>query len=277
MRIHVSTRHLLLVIALGGPALLRAQFQPPTSEELKMTDDPKAPGAAAVYLDREEVTNDELHFHSFYARIKVLQEKGKELATVNVSYQQTAVEYGESASKVTDIKARTIHPDGTIIPLTIKPEDLLVAKSGDVRINQKVFTLPSVEVGSILEYRYEVRYNDDYVSSPQWEIQQPYFVHNAHYAFTPFKGFLPGHQNQTRSFVQDAHGHISNLIWWSVLPTGSQIKYDVAGRYSVDLTDIPPIPREQWMPPLQSFLYKVLFYYSGAQGAPDFWVDEARR
>jgi hypothetical protein len=67
------------------PALVRAQFQQPTDEELKMTADPKAPGAAAVYLNVEEITNDQLHYHSFYARIKVLTEKGKELATVDDS------------------------------------------------------------------------------------------------------------------------------------------------------------------------------------------------
>jgi hypothetical protein len=63
-----------------------AQFQQPTDEELKMTADAKYPGAAAVYLNIEEIANDPLHYESFYARIKVLTEKGKELATVEVPY-----------------------------------------------------------------------------------------------------------------------------------------------------------------------------------------------
>ena len=46
---------------------------------------PKAPGAAAVYLNVEEIANDPLHFESFYARIKSARRKGlKELATVDV-------------------------------------------------------------------------------------------------------------------------------------------------------------------------------------------------
>jgi hypothetical protein len=69
--------HIALVILVSAPAtLVRAQFQQPTDEELKMTSDPKAQGAAAVYLNVEEITDDSHHFHSFYARIKVLQEKG---------------------------------------------------------------------------------------------------------------------------------------------------------------------------------------------------------
>src|SRR6202453_4363893 len=91
----------LFLAALACSPLLRAQFQPPTAEELKMTEDPKAPGAAAVYLNVEEITDDPLHYHSFYARIKVLTEKGKELATVDLPYEG-------GGSKVTDVKARTI-------------------------------------------------------------------------------------------------------------------------------------------------------------------------
>src|ERR1039458_4172348 len=144
MRTHVFLRCLPLLLALTSPAILLAQFQQPTDEELKMTADPKAPGAAAVYLNIEEIANDPMHFQSFYARIKVLTEKGKELATQEVPYLK-------GNFKITDIKARTIHSDGTIIPLVGKPEDLMISKSGDQQFGRKVFTLPSVEVGSILE------------------------------------------------------------------------------------------------------------------------------
>lgn len=76
-------KSLFLCCAVGlfaavSPAVLCAQFQPPNPDELKMTSDPKAPGAAAVYLDYEETDNDSLHSQIYYARIKVLTEKGKE-------------------------------------------------------------------------------------------------------------------------------------------------------------------------------------------------------
>jgi len=192
---------LSLVSTFSIPAM--AQFQAPTDEELKMTADPKAPGAAAVYLNVEEIANDPIHYQSFYARIKVLTEKGKELATVELPYLKTDF-------KISDIKGRTIHADGTVIPLAGKPEDLLIAKKGDLQANKKVFTLPSVEVGSILEYRYELRYDDNMQSSPRWDVQQPYFVHKAHYDFTPFKAFLPGSQNQTSMFIENSRGEVLN-------------------------------------------------------------------
>src|SRR5580692_6015888 len=98
---------LLLLPLSASPALLRAQFQPPDPDELKMTSDPKAPGAAAVYLEVREIDDDPIHYQLFYKRIKVLTEKGKELANVDVPYG--------GDWKVQDIKGRTIHSDGTII------------------------------------------------------------------------------------------------------------------------------------------------------------------
>jgi hypothetical protein len=275
MRIPALVRFLLLFIALLSPAFLRAQFQQPSDEELKMTSDPKAPGAAAVYLDIQENTNANLHFQSVYARIKVLTEKGKELATVEVPYLQ-----GDTT--VTDIKARTIHSDGTVIPLVGKPEDLLIVKSKSkngeqFQVDRKVFTLPSVEVGSILEYRYEIRIDDHLYTSPSWEIQRPYFVHKAHYYFLPFKAFLPGLQNMTSSYLIDNRGRqLNTLIWWPKLPKGVTVKDDVAGSYTVDVTDVPPAPQEEWMPPRDSYLYRVIFYYKNATSASDFWITESK-
>jgi hypothetical protein len=247
-----------------------AQFQAPTDEELKMTSDPKAPGAAAVYLNIEEIANDPLHYQSVYARIKVLTEKGKELATQEVPYLK-------GNFKITDIKARTIHSDGTIIPFAGKPEDLLVSKSADQQFERKVFTLPSVEVGSILEFTYSIRYDDNHYSSPMWEIQRDYFVHKAHYSFTPEKSFAPGAQVASSIIMIDSKGRsVNSLIWWSKLPNGVTIQTNAAGFYFVDVTDIPPKPDEEYMPPIESFLYKVFFYYKYASNAQDFWVGEAK-
>jgi hypothetical protein len=240
-----------------------------------MTADPKAPGAAAVYLNIEEIANDPIHYQSYYARIKVLSEKGKELATVELPYFRNNF-------KITDIKARTIHPDGTVIPLVGKPEDLLIAKTkskngNNLQFNQKVFTLPSVEVGSILEYRYEYHYDDNQFSSPTWEVQRPYFVHKAHYAFTPFKAFLPGVQNQTSMYLTDRRGRpLNTLLWWSILPNNTPIKADASGKYNLELTDIPAAPDEEWMPPIESFLYKVRFYYISSTTAAGFWTSESK-
>jgi hypothetical protein len=267
----ISCSALLFFVATFSAPMM-AQFQQPTDEELKMTSDPKAPGAAAVYLNIEEIANDPLHYESYYARIKVLTEKGKALATVEVPYLK-------GNFQISDIKARTIHADGTVIPLVGKPDDLLISKSGDRQVGRKVFTLPSVEVGCILEYRYELRYDDNTYSSPSWQIQQDYLVRKAHYEFTPFKAFLPGSQNQTSMYLTNEHGDtLNSLLWWGKLPDGVKVQSAAStGKFSLDVTDVPPAPDEEWMPPIHSLLYKNEFYYMSSNSGIQFWQDAAKR
>ena len=272
MRCPTLLRGAVVFLAAVIPALVSAQFKQPTDEELKMTSDPKAPGAAAEYLNIEEIANDPLHYQSYYVRIKVLTEKSKELATVTIPYLKGNM-------KVTDIQGRTIHSDGSIVPLNVKPEDLLSEKSGEKQFGRVVFTLPSVEVGSILEYHYDLRYDDDQFSAPFWEIQRPYFVRAAHYEFTPFPNYMPrGTPNSsTNRYLVDSRGRaINSLIWWSHLPPGVTIQTSMNGSYSVDVANIPPTPDEEWMPPIESLLYKVQFYYMAASTAQEFWVNETK-
>ena len=260
------------LLFLASPSFLRGQFQEPTKDELQMTDDPKSPGSAAVFLNVVEETNDPMHYHAFYARVKVLQEKGKDLGTITIPYERRSF-------KVTDIKGRTIHADGTVIPLTVKPEDLLSAKEGQNQFGRMVFTLPAVDVGSILEYRYQIRYDDDHYSSPFWELQRRYLVHKAHYSFTPFGGFLKGFAaNAGGKYLVDSHGNaVNSLIWWPLLPTGVEVKSDSLGKFTLDVFDIPAVPEEDFMPPAESFQYHVLFYYKSALNSGDFWQSEAKR
>jgi len=233
-----------------------------------MTADPKAPGAAAVYFNVEEINNDPLQFHSFYARIKVLQDAGKELATISIPYES-------DNETITDFQGRTIHADGTVIPFRGKPQILLepkttMKKGVQRQINHKVFNLPNVEVGSILEYRYTLRYEGNLdqfsnlrgrISSPQWAIQRPYFVHKAHYVFMPMKEFLP--RNQTQPVMsemandhQSTHGIQLNILKWNLnLPEGANMILTGFDHYVLDVTDIPPAAD------INSAQYFVFFHY----------------
>ncbi len=251
MRISNLLRGLLVVFAAISPFVLHAQFQPPNPDELKMTSDPKAPGADAVYLDFEENDSDARQSHNYYARIKVLTEKGKEAATVEIPY------YG-GAYSIGSVSGRTIHPDGTIVPLNVKPEDLLVVKTDEARLQKKVFTMPSVEVGSVLEFTYQLRENAQFYwhFARDWDVQQKYFIHKAHFFFEPW---------------QDAY-----MIYWPHLPPGAPVKVDVAGRFTLDITDVPPLPDEGWMPPIESLRYRVLFYFGRVSSADEFWSAQAK-
>jgi hypothetical protein len=258
----VTPAFFAIVLLCSASVSVLGQFQEPTAEELHMTSDPKAPGASAVYLYLEEKTDDAVHFHSYYARIKVLTEKGKELADVHIPY-----EHGQF--QVSAIQGRTIHADGTIVPLTAKPSDLMAFRGGGHQYNEMTFSLPGVEVGSILEYRLQIRYSEDTVSSPVWRIQQACFVHKAHYFFNP--AFNVGSQ------VVDKHGQIADGLMYSTrLRSNGQVTRDTLHRYILDVTDIPPLPSGDWLPPLNTIRESVIFYYTHANSGPEFWDSEGK-
>jgi transglutaminase-like putative cysteine protease len=303
----------VLLLAAAAPHAAFGQFQAPSEEELKMTSDPDAPGAAAVYLYREQTEDDPHHFRTVYARIKVLTEQGKDLATVHVNYPRSFVfnpagnntnrsssamqnyfdmpdvnHFGENTRldpdnifahvEVSAIQGRTIHPDGTVIPLTGASADLLKVKRGADQFNEITFNLPSVEVGSVLEYRYQVRYDFRFQQAPLWQVQQPYFVHKARYIFIPTDQFLPNHASSAgvdSNAIVGLDGQVlTDIKLARVLPPGKEVNKDALGRYFVDFTDIPPIPQEAYAPPLEAQIYKVDFYYTSTADAKEFWQKE---
>jgi|SRR5208282_96872 len=77
----LSTLFLPILPALIGlvrPKTAHAEDWPPVStEELKMTSEPKAPGAPAIYLFRQVDRDDSVPKEYEYARIKILTEEGK--------------------------------------------------------------------------------------------------------------------------------------------------------------------------------------------------------
>ena len=242
-----------------------AQWTAPTPEELKMTSQPEVPGAPAVYLFREEVTDDQNHDWSKYARIKVLTEKGKEYANVELRQYQVTDHGGYN---VTDIQGRTIHPDGTVIPFTGKPFEKLIEKAHGYKEMAKVFTLPDVEVGSILEYRYKLRYDDYQFMPPDWFVQSELFTRKAHYLWNPTNKEL---------ITRDEGGEqtTNGIAWTPMLPAGAAVKeLQVANgtrHLELNVQDIPPVPEEEYMPPLQSLSYRVLFYYTAYKSSDEYW------
>ena len=170
-----------------------------------MTSDPKAPGAAAVYLNIEESTNDEVHFRSYYARIKVLTEKGKELATIEIPYYSTD-------SKITDIKGRTIHSDGTVIPLIVKPEDLLIAKSGGrTRSSTGSSTCPALKSAASSSIATISITTTTYSPRRPGRFSVPTSFTRRTMRSHPYKGFLRGLDNITAN-LEDEHGNPLNTL-----------------------------------------------------------------
>jgi hypothetical protein len=257
---------LLIAAAVGLPmisaAAMAQQWIAPTPEELSMTSIKEVPGAAAVILDKDETTDDAMHMHSFYYRMKVLTDKGKDYANVELPFYG-----GDGGTTIDQIEGRTIHADGTIIPFTGKPYEKLIAKAGDVKVKAKVFTLPSVDVGSIIEYRYKIRLDDNYYAEPLWDVQTELYTRKAHFLWRP----------TGRDLYNEKGDIVSGVIAWSpILPQGAEIKQSnlMTGGHQLELNvhDIPPVPNEEYMPPVHSVSYRVWFYYTQYKTTQEYWT-----
>ena len=264
---------LFTLLLAAVPALhADSKWTQPTPEELSMTAQPEVPGATAVYLYREETTDDKYHTFSIYIRLKVLSEGGKQYANIEVQYPT-----GMTGYSVNDIEGRTIHADGTVIPFTGKPYEKLVEKTQGARYMAKVFTMPDVQIGSILEYRYKLRNDDMYFRAPNWYIQSDLFTRKAYYKWQP---------TDKQLVTSDDRGQLtSSVAWTPILPVGADLKQtrlpgnaQTGSQLIIELNvhDIPPAPSEEYMPPLGSFTYRVLFYYSPYTNGDEFWKSEGK-
>jgi hypothetical protein len=115
-----------------------------------------------VFSDESQLIDEECYL-TVYRRIKILNARGKTWADVQLPYDS-------KKSKVTNITGRTILPDGTIFEL--KNEQILekdAFKTEEVKIKQKIFSLPGVTDSCIIEYRYEYEMN---VPPPFWTAQK---------------------------------------------------------------------------------------------------------
>ena len=142
----------------------------------------------------------------------------------------------------------------------------------------KVFTMPDVEVGSIIEYRYTLRYDEDYFYSPDWFIQSELYMRKGHYVWRPTSKQLLSKRG--------GHEQLTNSIeWFPILPSGTEVKQTrlpgvgfQEGQLILELNvhDVPPAPKEEYMPPIASFTYRVLFFYSAYRTADEFWKSEGK-
>ena len=257
---------LLLTIALLFSSYrLRAfdDWLPISPDELKMTVDPAHP-ADAIMLYHEETADDMTRHRYVYKRVKVLTEKGKDRANVEIPFDASFI-------GISDIRARTIAPDGTIAPFSGKAFTSTLVKAHRVKYQAKTFTLPNVQVGSIIEWKY-TEYWEDYVIAPHWVVQDDLFQKHAKFTFVPF--LKAGH------YIEDSRGDIKDRVYHQPigLPENAVIKTSADNRMQLELKDVPAFEEEDYAPPSEMLKMRVNFYYGSDKMAKpqDFWKTEGK-
>src|SRR5258708_40274422 len=113
-------RYFIVIAVLASAALCFAQKEdwlPITDQDLQYKEVPGNRGAPAVRLYYAHYIDDNTTSEFVYERIKVLNDKGKMYADVEIPI---LAEDGISVT-MTDLKAPTIHPNGSIVEFTGKP------------------------------------------------------------------------------------------------------------------------------------------------------------
>src|SRR5690242_14548408 len=137
------------VLAFGGKKQKPVgEWLPVSPSDWAVNEVPGRPGAAAIQLYFSYYKDDDQKIISVYHRIKILNETGRKYADVEIP-----LDPGQS---VKELKARSLHPDGNGVEYQGKPFEKVITKRRRVKYSARVFTVPDVSVGSIVEYRYTI-------------------------------------------------------------------------------------------------------------------------
>ena len=221
----------------------KEDWQPITQEDLHVAQVPGDPGASAIQLYYANYIDDSMAYEFVYHRIKILTESGKKYADVEIT--------GGFNLDVGNLKARTIHPDGSIVEFTGKPFDKTIYKGRGIKWNAKTFTMPEVTVGSIIEYKYKTKnYTSDH-----WVLQHDL------YTVREYLSFQPRHWGERMS--------------WAGRNLKDPQPVSKSGGWVVEWKDVPAFQTEANMPPEENYKPSVNFYYlrEDINNADKFWQE----
>jgi len=226
------------------------EWRPISQEELKMTSVAESPGAPAVILYRQVDRADKLYGSKEfnYIRIKVLTEAGRKYANVDIPIQ------GDKQT-LSSIRGRTIHPDGSIANFDGKVYEQTIVKAKGIKYLAKTFTLPDVQLGSIIEYQYYLNFPNLYFYNARWVLNEELFTKIAKFSMDPYT---------ERDITV-------RWDWPAGLPEGTKPPAEGArGILRMEVKNIPAFEAEDNMPPQNELKQRVEFIYSNESLEPNY-------
>lgn len=262
-------RYCVLIVSLLTAAVSFAQKEdwlPVTPQDLQMKEVPGQPGAAAVRLYYANYIDDNIFTEFTYQRIKILTSAG---LVPTKTYADVQIEMPPGVT-ISDLKARTIRPDGSIVDFTGKPFEKTIFKGRGLKAAAKAFTLPEVSVGSIVEYKYKLNYENSpffFFSTDLWVMQSDLYTVKEHLYFKPFEG------NGGRYSWVEGGAQVA-----SVSSNLKQQPKSKGNNWELELQNIPAFETEEFMPPENNYLPITRFFYTriGNTTADKEWQEIAK-
>jgi len=188
-----------------------------------------------------------------YLRIKLFNQRGvAKYGTVDIPYA--------AGTLIGEVRARTIRPDGTIVPLGSKAVfERVTLKAGSLKIKNKSFAMPGLVPGAIIEYRYREIRGDALSHYLRLYFQREIPVRSVTYSLKPL--YIPEYVMRSRAF----HGRVGAF-------TSAP-----GGFHSTTVSNLPSYRDEPYMPPDNQVRLWMLVYYSPEiePSADEFWKDYA--
>jgi transglutaminase-like putative cysteine protease len=241
-------------------------WPPVPQAELSLKDNAFEPGSPAMILEYEVHTDNTKSTETVYKRIKVFREEGKKFGDIEIHYV-------EKFSKVEEIHARVTSPSGQAEDFNGAIYDKEVLKFKKFLYNAKTFTLPNIDVGTVIEYSYRLHWHSDIpdvfknpsryliveaIAYPaaEWEIQQEIPVRHGRFTLHPVKGMTPRFYS---------HG----------LPQSTGARRLGDGTQELEVNYIPAFQKEEYSPPEENVKVRADLFY--LLGYSHFWEGQARR
>ncbi len=261
----LSAAALLLALPVAVFGKEKDNWQPIPPAELALKNNPANPGAPAMILYREINTDDPKSFETHYYRIKIFTDEGKKYADIEIPYI-------EKLTRIEDIRARTVRPDGTAVEFQGQVFDKVVVKAKKLKFQAKTFTLPDVQRGSIIEYGYTIHWREkapDILTHPQnyivtapisiptahWVIQHELFTRRARFSILP---------------IPKARSQFSGRV-----PKDATSRTKPDGTFELEVENILAFQEEEYMPPEDTLKSRVDFFYIvGFSGDPGWFWNE---
>jgi len=257
------TRHFALIAALFSSVCFALDWRPVTPEELSQKTpkiDPAADAEAIFWdvriedrvLGGSDLSLSLLH----YIRIKIFTDRGKE--------EYTTIEIPRIGRRsISDISARTIKPDGSIVE--VKKDaifDRQLVKTKGAKLSGKTFALPNVEAGDIIEYRYRETRDGESASHmrlyfqrelPMWAVT--YHIKPLNVPWIPFTMRSMAFQCEHPPFQREPDGF-----------------------FSTTATNVAAFKEEPNMPPADQLRAWMLIYYEEDKkiDAEKYWREIGR-
>ena len=212
---------------------------PIAPEDLALKDNPKQSGADAMVLYRQVDVDAKNATVNNYLRVKVFTQQGVK------DHADVELRYFKAQETIQAVRGRTIQPDGTITEFDGKTFDKEIVKGSGIKYLAKTFTMPNVQPGSIIEYRYREQYDDRYYWTMGWTVQSDLFTRLARFSIKPDESAyaLP---LRSRSYNLNSNNT-------AIQKTGNL--------YTLEIHDLPGIENEPLMPSPDALQASVEFYY----------------